>query len=148
MFDNGLEEGGEVCPRVVETPGGPLLSGGSVQHGKLELVGISCQLKEEVGQLLKHLVHPRLRAVHLVDDHDGAQVQLQRLLEHEVGLRHRALNGINDEQHPIRHEEHAFNLPAEVGVAWGVDNVDLHTFVRDGRVLRQDSDATLALLVV
>src|SRR6185312_2687482 len=38
--------------------------------------------------------------------------------------------------------------PAEVGVAGGVDDVDLYALVPDSRVLREDGDAALALEVV
>src|SRR5207247_6167184 len=42
----------------------------------------------------------------------------------------------------------ALDLAAEVGVAGGVDDVDLDSTVADGSVLREDRDAPLALQLI
>ena len=42
----------------------------------------------------------------------------------EPRLRHRALGGIDQQEHPVGHAEHALHFPAEVGVAGRVDQVD------------------------
>ena len=68
----------------------------------------------------------RVRAIHLVDDDDDRQAELQRMLEHETGLRHRAFKRVDEQQHAVHHLQHALNLAAEVGVAGGIDDVDLH----------------------
>src|SRR5581483_11717974 len=47
----------------------------------------------------------------------------------------------------VDHGEAALDLAAEVGVAGGVDDVDLHVVPLHGRVLGQDGDALLALEV-
>ena len=61
---------------------------------------------------------------------------------------HGALERVNEQQGAVGHLEHALDLAAEVGVARGVDDVDLDVLVLDGDVLGQNGDATLALLVV
>ena len=43
----------------------------------------------------------------------------------------------------VDHGERPFDLTAEVGVAWGVDNVDLVIAVPDRRVLGENRDALL-----
>ncbi len=72
---------------------------------------------------------------------------LERLAEHEAGLRERALGGVHEQHHPVHHRQAALDLAAEVGVARGVDEVELHVAVADRRVLGEDRDAALALLV-
>ncbi len=79
---------------------------------------------------------------------------LQCLLEHEAGLRHGAFGRVYQQQHAVDHIEHALDFAAEVGVAGGVDDVDLDLLLglgiedADGRVLCQDGDTALALQVV
>jgi hypothetical protein len=60
-------------------------------------------------------------------------------------LRHRPVERVDDEQHAIDHPQDALDLPAEVGVPWSVDDVDLRPAPAHRRVLRQDGDAPLAL---
>ena len=63
--------------------------------------------------------------VDLVDDHDRAQTQRQRPLQHGARLRHRPFDGVDQQQAAIGHVEHALDLAAEIGVAGRVDDVDL-----------------------
>jgi len=73
---------------------------------------------------------------------------LERVAQHEARLGHRAVKGVDDEQAPVGHLEHALHLAAKVGVARRVDDVDLDVAVAHRDVLSEDCDATLALLVV
>jgi hypothetical protein len=63
-------------------------------------------------------------------------------------LRHRALDRVDQEQHAVHHRQHALDLAAEVGVAGGIDDVDVRAAVADGAVLGEDGDAALALEVI
>src|SRR5207248_8384796 len=74
--------------------------------------------------------------------------QRERLSQHETRLRERSLRGIDEEQHAVDEPQSALYLTAEVRVSWRVDDVDLHSPVRDRGVLRQDGDALLALELV
>ena len=76
------------------------------------------------------------------------QVRLERLAQHEAGLGQRALGGVDEQQHAVDHRQAPLDLAAEVGVAGGVDDVDLHAAVADRGVLGEDRDALLALEVV
>ena len=64
-------------------------------------------------------------AVDLVDDDDDAVTQLQRAGEDEARLRHGALSGVDEQDNAVDHLEDTLDLAAEVGVARGIDNVDL-----------------------
>ena len=65
-------------------------------------------------------------AVDLVDDNDDAGGPAPaRLLQHEARLRHGAFGGVHQQDNAVDHLEHALHLAAEVGVARGIDDVDL-----------------------
>ncbi len=89
-------------------------------------------------------VGARVLAVDLVDHDDRAQVEFERLAQHEARLRHHALGRVDEQEHALHHLQHALDLTAEIGVAGGVDDVEFDVAVADGGVLRQDRDAALA----
>ncbi len=75
--------------------GGGIERGGAglgvgVDDRKLEVVHFGLKVQEQLLDLGDHLSHACVGAVDLVDDHDGGQVELQRLAQHEAGLRQRA----------------------------------------------------------
>ena len=78
----------------------------------------------------------------------GFKPQRQRLARDEARLRHRALDRVDQHQHAVDHRQRALDLAAEVAVAGGVDDVDVHAGVVQRRVLGEDGDAALALEVV
>ena len=77
----------------------------------------------------------------------GVSRALERLAQHEPRLRQRPLRGVDEQQHAVDHRQRALDLAAEVRVAGRVDDIDEDVVVVDGRVLRQDRDAALALEV-
>ena len=81
-----------------------------------------------------------VRPVDLVDDDDRLQADLQRLAEHELGLRHRAFGGIDQHDGAVHHVEDALDLAAEIGVAGRVDDVDAGVL--------PDDEVTLARMVM
>ena len=150
LAHDGLEERTEVgreLSRIGLGAGAPL-AGDGVEDRELELVGIGGQLQEEILQALHRLVNAGRRAVDLVDDDDRAQPALQRPRQHGARLGHGAFDGVDQQQAAIGHVQHPLHLAAEIGVAGGVDDVDLYARVGDGGVLGQDGDAALALQIV
>ena len=67
----------------------------------------------------------------------GLEAEGQGLAGHEAGLGHRAFDRVDQQQHAVDHRQHALDLAAEVGVARGVDDVDVGVAVLDGAVLRR-----------
>ena len=55
---------------------------------------------------------------------------------------------IDQQQHAVDHRQHAFDFPAEVGMAGGVDDVDMRAFVSHRAVLGENCDAALFLEIV
>ena len=80
-------------------------------------------------------------------DEDHRQFRLERLAQHEARLRQRPLGGVDQEQDAVDHRQPALDLAAEIGVAGGVDDVELDAAVVDRGVLGEDRDPLLALEV-
>ncbi len=68
--------------------------------------------------------------------------------EDVAGLGQGAFGGVDEEDYAVDHFEGALDFTAEVGVAGGVDDVDLGVFVVDGGVFGQDGDAALFFEIV
>jgi hypothetical protein len=122
-------------------------AGVAVQHREVELVLVGVEVDEEVVDLIEHLLRASVRAIDLVDHHDGGKLRFERLAQDEAGLRQRPLAGIDQQHHAVDHHEGALHLAAEVGVPGGVNDVDPGPSVGDGGVLRHDGNALLPLEV-
>ena len=114
---------------------------------KLDLALVRVEIEEELVDLVHDLLDPRIGPVDLVDDEDHRQPRLERLAQHEAGLRQRPLARVDEQQHAVDHRQPALDLAAEVRVAGCVDDVDLRLAVPEGRVLGEDRDPLLALEV-
>ena len=106
------------------------------------------EVGEQVEDFVDDLDVALFRLVDLVDAHDGAQADLQRLGDHELGLRHRAFGRVDKNDRAVDHVEDALYLAAEVGVAGRVDDVDADVVPDDRGGFRQDRDAALTFEVV
>ena len=80
--------------------------------------------EQQVLALGDDLVDARVGAVGLVDQEDDREFGLERLAQHEAGLRQRALARVDEQHDAVDHGQAALDLAAEVGVAGGVDHVD------------------------
>jgi response regulator of citrate/malate metabolism len=67
--------------------------------------------------LLLDLRDPGVGTVGLVDQQDHGQLRLQRLAQHEAGLRQRTLRRVDQQHDTVDHRQAALDLAAEVGVA-------------------------------
>ena len=140
--------------RLLEAGDAGLAAG--VDDGEVErvlAVAVVEQVHEQLVGLVDHLGDPGVAAVDLVDHQYHRHVGVQRLAQHEPGLRQRPLAGVDQEHDAVDHRQAALDLAAEVGVARGVDDVDRHA-LRRGRagvvhrgVLGEDRDPLLALQV-
>ena len=106
------------------------------------------ELIEQIESLVHHPFRTRTRAVDLVHHHHRLQAERQSLARHEASLWHGAFDRIYQYQHPIYHRQCALYLAAEIPVSRSVHDVDMHSGVFQGSVLRQDRDAPFALEVV
>ena len=105
------------------------------------------ELHEEVEDFVHDPVAARRGLVYLVYYHNNGKRQSQRLLQHKIGLGHGAFGRVDEQQYSVRHLEDPLDLPAEIGVAGGVDDVDEEVLVPERTVLRRDGNAPLPLQV-
>jgi hypothetical protein len=145
VADDEVEHRVQVLARAFHRRIGPALAAGGEEHREVELLVRGAEVSEEVEHLVMHLMGARVLAVDLVHDDDRADAAGQRLAEHELGLRQHALGRVDQEDGAIDHREDALHLAAEIGVAGGVDDVQLHAVPLDGGALGEDGDAALAL---
>ena len=168
--DDGIEQRFEV--KVVRqfaigrlVPAGGAVATGGVNDGNIE-DGIEIEVREvilhvrgesqqQVLALADHLVDAGVGPVRLVDQQHDGQLGLERLAQHEAGLRQRPLARVDQQYDAVDHGQAALDLTTEIGVAGGVDHVDrdralgcVNPAVGDRRVLRQDRDALLPLELV
>jgi hypothetical protein len=122
--------------------------GDGVDGGEIHLLVAGLEVAEEVEHLGEDLVRAGVAAIDLVDDDDDREAALEALREDEARLRERPFRGVDEEQRPVGHHQRALDLTTEIGVAGGIDDVDLDALVPDAGVLREDGDAALFLEIV
>ena len=143
-----IKQGRDVVDRLAPVQRHPALLCRTVNGGEIKLLLGGVQVEHKVEDLLLHLVGTAIGLVHLVDDHYGFLAHRDSLLQHEAGLGHTALERIYQQQHTVRHIEHALHLSAEIAVPGSVYDIDFDALVDNGNVLGEDSDAAFALKVV
>ena len=116
--------------------------------GEIEGGIVGPELHEEVEDFGEDLGGSSVGSVDLIDDDDGLQVTFEGFSQDEAGLRFGAFGGIDEHEDAVGHFEDALDLTAEVGVARGVDDVDLGALVGEGDVFGEDGDAAFALEIV
>ena len=147
ILQNSLEEGRQVGAHGIGGIRGRAVAAGAEQHGAVQLLRRGVQVHEKLQHLVDDLVNPLVGAVDLVHHHNDPVAKLQSLGEDETGLGHGALGGVHQENHAVDHLQNALHLAAEVGVSWGIHNVDLGILVLNSCVFGQDGDAPLPLQV-
>ena len=148
MFEDRVEQRREVGALLALGQARPAVQARREDDREVELRLGGMQLVEQVEGRVDHVVGTRARAVDLVDDDDGLQAKGERLLGDEAGLRHRAFDRVDQQQHAVDHRQHPLDFAAEVGMPGGVDDVDVGALPLDRAVLREDRDAALAFEVV
>ncbi len=147
MLEDGLEQRREIGSSFLRL-GRPAFEGRGVDHREIELRFARAELVEQIEGLVHHPVGTRAGPVDLVDHHDRLQAVAEGFAQDEARLRHRPVHRVDQQQHAVDHRQHALDLAAEIGMAGGVDDVDVRALVAHRAVLREDGDAALALEVV
>ena len=109
---------------------------------------IGTEFFHQVHRFKDHVIGTAVGTVDLVDDDQRLETDLQSLGQHEASLWLGTFSCIDEHQSPVSHPQDAFDFPTEVGVARGVDDVDLHTLVGDRDVLRENRNPALTLQIV
>ena len=148
VLQHQLEQRHQIGARAGRIGRHPALAAGAVEDGEVELLVGGVEAGEQVEDLVQDGVVALVRPVDLVDDDDRPQPLLERLGDHELGLRQRPLGGVHQHDGAVHHVEDALHLAAEIGVARRVDDVDARVVPVDGRALGENGDAALALQIV
>ena len=119
-----------------------------VERREVELLVIGLEVEEQLEHLVEHFGRARVGAVDLVDDDDRLEAERERLAGDELGLRHRPLGRVDQQDDAVDHGEDALDLGAEIGVAGRVDDVDVRSVPVDRGALGEDGDPALLLEVV
>ena len=127
---------------------GIAVTGTGINIGKVGQLVVGAEFQEQIEDLVQHLLWAGVGPVDLVDDHQRLQTALHCLGQHEARLGHGALGGVDEHQRAVGHPQNTLDLAAEVGVAGGINDVDLHSLVRNGDVLGENRDAALLLQFV
>ena len=77
----------------------------AVDDREVELVDLGVEVEEQLLDLVHHLGDAGVGAVDLVDHEDHRQPGLERLAQHEAGLRERPLGGVDQQQHAVDHRQ-------------------------------------------
>ena len=142
-----VEQGLEVAALDSLLERGPAGLRVRVDDRELDLLVVCVEVEEELVDLVHDLADARVGAVHLVHAEHHRQPGLERLAEHEARLGQRALRGVHQQHHAVDHGEPALDLAPEVRVAGSVNEVELDAAMAHRRVLGEDRDPALALLV-
>ena len=148
FLENRVEQRNHVHVAVISLVTGIAVNGRSVDDGEVKLFVGSAKFDHQIEHLVDGAFRVGVGTVDLVHDDDDAQAAFQSMGQNETRLRLGALVSVNDEQCAIGHVQNALDLAAEVGMARGVDDVDLHALVRNSNVLGKDGDAALTFLIV
>ena len=147
IFQNLIKQGAQIGAGYIRIERGRTRSARAEDHRAVQLLVVCVQLHEQLENLVLHLFDAGVRLVDLIDDDDDAMVQLQSTLQHEAGLGHRALGRVHQQQNAVDHLQDTLDLTAEVRVAGGIDDIDLHAVIVHRRILGQNRDAAFALEV-
>ena len=143
-----VEQVGDVRGRSLPVLAHPALLGRTIDDGEVQLVLRGVEVIHQVEHHFVHLLGAAVRFVHLVHHDDGLQTDFQCFLQDEARLRHRTLEGIDEQDAAVGHVEHALHLAAEVGVSRSVDHIDLYSLIIDADILRENGDASFAFQFV
>ncbi len=145
MLDDRFEQRPEIDPHAFLFFRGRAGLRVRVQHRKVELFFGRVEIDEQVVDLVQHFLRPGVRAIDLVDDDDRREPALERLAQHEPGLRQRTFGRVDQQHHAVDHRQRPLHLAAKIGVAGRIDDVDQDVVVVNGGVFRKDGDPALPL---
>ncbi len=124
VVDNRIENRTHRLAGNIQIGRGPTLTGGSVNDGKIQRLIIGVKLHQQIEYFINHIMRPGIGTIHLIDHHHRTQFILQSLIQHKPRLRHRPIERIHQQQHPIGHFQYPLHLAAKIGVAGRVNDVD------------------------
>jgi len=151
--EDGIEKGGHASgfdfwgKMAVPLESGVAFFGRNVNGGEIELGVGGVEFEEEFKDLIEDFLGIGVFAIDLIEDNDGFGADFKGFTENELGLGLRTLGGINDKEDAVDHAEDAFDLSTEIGVAWGINNVNADIVIFEGGVFGFDGDTSFSFEV-
>jgi hypothetical protein len=145
MAYDGFEQWRQVARSDVVRQPGVASTAARIERWKIELLVIGFEVEEKLEHLVENFRRPSIGPIDLVDDDDGLEAQRKRLPGNELGLRHRAFGGVDEQDDSVHHAENPLDLGAKVGVAGRIHDVDVRTSPFDRSALGEDGDPALFL---
>lgn len=100
VLEDLLEQRGQVLALHVRGHGSSACTAGAVNDRAVQLLVGCIKVEQQLENLVADLVEASVRTVDLVNCNDDLVTELQCLLQHEAGLRHRAFCCVNSRTTP------------------------------------------------
>ena len=97
--NNGLEQRGQIFRHFLWIHTGNTVDCGGINKRKIQLLVGGTQAVKQVENLVDNPIRTRAWAVNLVDYNDGTQASLEGFLGYKAGLRHGAVNRVDQQQY-------------------------------------------------
>lgn len=148
IADDLLEQRNEVFARGIGIERSRAVTRRTVNDRAVELLFGGVEFHKQFEYFVHDLFYAGVGSVDFVYDDDYTVSEIESLLQHESGLRHRAFVRVHEKDYAVYHFENTLDFAAEISVTRGVDNVDFVVAVLDGSVFRKYGYSALALYVV
>ena len=146
--NNRLIQRGHVFSHVFMVQTSDTVQRRRVNDREVQLLVGRVEVNEQVEDLVNNPVRTRARTVNFVDNNDWLQTMGESFFGHEARLWHWAIHCVNDQQNGVYHGHYTFNFTTEVGVPWGINDVDTVVIPFNRGVFREDGNPTLFLQIV
>ena len=147
LLNDGLHQRNQIVIIIIHAVLCNTITGSGINNREIQLVIISIQLHKELQDLIVNIINALVWAVNLVDNNDRLQLLLKSLSQNVLGLRHRTLKGIYQQQNTINHVQYTLNLAAEISMARGINNIYLGALIHDSSILGKNSNTALTLQI-
>src|SRR3546814_20153356 len=116
MADDRLEQRLERALARIGAFRGVAVAARGVEDREVELLVIGFERQEQLEHLVEHFGGARVATVALVDDDDRLEAECERLAGDELGLRHRAFGGVDEQDDAVDHAEDPLTLPPQIEI--------------------------------
>ena len=147
VFDDLVEQRRAIDALVVGMIHEVTIASGTIEERSIELLFGGIEVEEKFQYHVAHFQWRGKWTVDFVHHDDRSEAFLQSFAEHEASLCLGATGGVNDEQNAVDHFHHALYFSTEVGVAWGIDDIDGVAFPKNGGVFCLNGNAFFLLQV-
>ena len=147
LVDYGFKKRGQILALVIRMVHRHAVAAHCVQHREIQLLVVGAEVDEEIVIFVKNFLDAGVFAIDLINNDHNGKFRLQGLMKNKSGLGERTFRRIHEQNGSACHGQGAFDLSAKVGMAWGVNDVDLDSLPGDGAVFGSNCDAALAFEV-